>query len=401
MPTTRKSPPNAVLYVDDEVRSLRNFSRLLSDRFEVLTASSVDEAIGILDDPDRAVAVLISDQRMPGRTGVDLLNYAREHHPQTVRILTTAYSDLDSAVEAVNQGEVWRYINKPWHPDALCNEIRQAFALFELRSERDQLIAEKQRTMRLMTANARLQALVAGLCGRRDAPWAFAALKKYLTQTAALNTRSIVEDAAGVIRLTTETRFVCGVLAEFQRMTERSHAETPPLGSSISVDEIEGILRTISDDRGVALERSDNTDGREWRAAVNDGERLRQLLDCIVALAAASGPDGVSLQWAAGPDRLDFFITPATPEVDVFITQPVDEAVENAAERVGRCVALYVLAEMLLIGLEAKPDGGRWSLSFSWSAQGVRPDQGRADAPIDYAEEIESIFEWFNSFLNR
>jgi two-component system, probable response regulator PhcQ len=87
--------------------------------------------------------VLVSDQRMPGARGNELLRYAREHHPAVVRMLTTAYSELGEAIEAINSGEIYRYITKPWALESLHADLRNALELAVLRSERDSLVREK------------------------------------------------------------------------------------------------------------------------------------------------------------------------------------------------------------------------------------------------------------------
>ncbi len=133
----------SVLFVDDEEKALKYFSRLYSDDFTIITAPNVDAAKVILKQQADSIGVLITDQRMPGEKGVDLLNYAREEHPQIVRLLTTAYADLSDAIEAVNNGEILRYITKPWDVDSLRMELNNAIQFFLLRMERDQLLREK------------------------------------------------------------------------------------------------------------------------------------------------------------------------------------------------------------------------------------------------------------------
>ncbi len=133
----------SVLFVDDEEKALKYFSRLYSDDFTIITAPNVDAAKVILKQQADSIGVLITGQRMPGEKGVDLLNYAREEHPQIVRLLTTAYADLSDAIEAVNNGEILRYITKPWDVDSLRMELNNAIQFFLLRMERDQLLREK------------------------------------------------------------------------------------------------------------------------------------------------------------------------------------------------------------------------------------------------------------------
>lgn len=113
-----------VLLVDDEERILRSLGLLLRMQYQVFATSDGHEALQILK--REKIHVLISDQRMPVMTGSELLRHARGIAPDTVRILLTGYADADAALEAVNEGEIFRYINKPWGPKELRDTIAQA-----------------------------------------------------------------------------------------------------------------------------------------------------------------------------------------------------------------------------------------------------------------------------------
>lgn len=168
----------AVLFVDDEEKAQKYFRMAYAADFPVLAASSVSEALAILEERGDEIAVLVTDQRMPGQQGVDLLNRARQDWPAIVRILTTAYSDLDSAIAAVNRGEILRYVTKPWDIEELRMDLRQAMDFFLLRRERDLLMAEKLGVRRGLMRSERLRgllAIAAGLTRLRHAPEAVAA----------------------------------------------------------------------------------------------------------------------------------------------------------------------------------------------------------------------------------
>lgn len=137
------SSPKKILYVDDEAMALKYFDRLVSPLAPVITALSVEEGKAVLRQHASEIAVLVSDQRMPGAHGNELLRYARENHPHIVRLLTTAYSELGEAIEAINTGEVFRYINKPWVLDNLHTDLRNALELSAMRAERDELVRDK------------------------------------------------------------------------------------------------------------------------------------------------------------------------------------------------------------------------------------------------------------------
>lgn len=145
---------HAILFVDDEEKALKYFSRLFSDEFTILTASNTEQAKTILKENHQNVGVLITDQRMPDETGVKLLKHAKDNYPNIIRLLTTAYSDLSDAIEAVNTGEILRYITKPWDIDLLRIELRHALRFFLLQNERDILLKEKLNTwLRLVEIN--------------------------------------------------------------------------------------------------------------------------------------------------------------------------------------------------------------------------------------------------------
>lgn len=147
---TRARERPAVLYVDDEPRSIKYFVRAFERDFRVRTAASVDEAEEVLASDSDDVGVLITDQRMPLRTGVQLLSGVKSRYPDIVRLLTTAYADLGDAVSAVNRGEIFRYILKPWDIEFLRAELHDAMELHRRqRHDRDLLQTRRHTIMSL------------------------------------------------------------------------------------------------------------------------------------------------------------------------------------------------------------------------------------------------------------
>jgi response regulator RpfG family c-di-GMP phosphodiesterase len=118
-----------ILIVDDEEANLRALDRLLSYDYQPLTAGSGAEALEILAQHD--CAMIISDQRMPEMSGLDFLKQAAEVRPKTIRILLTGYTDIDTLVEAINCGIVYKYVTKPWNNDELLQLIKRGFEHFE------------------------------------------------------------------------------------------------------------------------------------------------------------------------------------------------------------------------------------------------------------------------------
>ena len=113
-----------VLFVDDEERILRSLRMQFRGRYEVLTSTSGQDALQIVR--SRVVHAVVSDQRMPGMLGAELLSRVREASPATMRLLLTGYSDMQAIVASVNEGEIFRFIEKPWHPQRLLEAVDQA-----------------------------------------------------------------------------------------------------------------------------------------------------------------------------------------------------------------------------------------------------------------------------------
>ena len=134
-------PPNAqLLLVDDEENILRSLQRVLrKEPYELTTATSGDQAIGLMK--KQSFDLVISDARMPGMDGPTLLATIKKKDPECIRILLTGYADIDSTVKAINDGQIYRYISKPWDDDELRLILRQALAFQQ--SERRRLALEK------------------------------------------------------------------------------------------------------------------------------------------------------------------------------------------------------------------------------------------------------------------
>lgn len=125
---------HTVLFVDDEVNILKAVQRLLRhEPLEVLCASRAQEALDLLG--RHRAQVVVSDQRMPEMSGVDLLSAVRERHPDIVRMMLTGYTEMTIAVEAINRGEIFRLITKPWNDEELKATLRQACDHYDLKQE--------------------------------------------------------------------------------------------------------------------------------------------------------------------------------------------------------------------------------------------------------------------------
>jgi two-component system probable response regulator PhcQ len=149
----------AILYVDDEEKSLKYFERAFGDDFRVFTATNAQDGFKLFEKHADEIGLLLTDQRMPGETGVWLLERARQLRPRILRILVTAYSDFDTAIAAVNSGAIYKYIHKPWDPPQLELTLRQALEFFMVQTERDQLLLEKMSVLRNMMIADRVVSL--------------------------------------------------------------------------------------------------------------------------------------------------------------------------------------------------------------------------------------------------
>jgi len=142
---------HAILVVDDEIDNVEALERLFRKKYTVFKATSGREALAILE--RQKISLILTDQRMPGMTGVELLSESMDSNPEAVRILLTGYTDVESVIAAINSGQVYRYVTKPWDPVDLTNAVDKAIERFEMSAEL------KDKNERLSTALAELRTL--------------------------------------------------------------------------------------------------------------------------------------------------------------------------------------------------------------------------------------------------
>ena len=129
-----------ILVVDDEIRSLESLQRILSDDFDVRTASNVTDATRILE--DEWVQVILCDQRMPDQSGVEFLQEVRRRWPDIIRMIVSGYTDAHDIIDGVNEAGIYQYITKPWHPENLILTLQNACKLYALQRENELLAVE-------------------------------------------------------------------------------------------------------------------------------------------------------------------------------------------------------------------------------------------------------------------
>ncbi len=157
-----------VLFVDDEVAVLDGLRRQLRKRFEVLTATGGEEALQLLATAEQPVTVLVSDMRMPEMDGATLLGRVRKEHPDVVRLLLTGQADTQSAIAAVNEGSIHRFLTKPCPPEVLVEELAGAVELHRLATVEKELLATTlRRTVEALLATLALAQPVAFARARR------------------------------------------------------------------------------------------------------------------------------------------------------------------------------------------------------------------------------------------
>lgn len=164
-PTTQFSPENEsvvhhILIVDDEPENLDLLASTLRRGNRIFKAHSGDEALAILEAED--IHMVITDQRMPGISGTQILQHLREKYEHIIRILITGYADMKVAVDAINKGQVQRYITKPWDPGDLKSAVAYELKRFDLQE------SNKRLTRELLRKNEELEAMNAELQRQKD-----------------------------------------------------------------------------------------------------------------------------------------------------------------------------------------------------------------------------------------
>ena len=137
------SPPKilpSILIVDDEPRSIETLQRILDEHFDVHTANSAKDALKILQ--QEWIQVVLCDQRMPDVTGIEFCSQIRETWPEVIRMIISGYTDSEDIINAINEGGIYQYISKPWHPDDVILKLKNAVELFDLHRINERLSIE-------------------------------------------------------------------------------------------------------------------------------------------------------------------------------------------------------------------------------------------------------------------
>lgn len=135
-----KMSTHKILFLDDEENVIRSLRRIFIDvdEYEIHTAMQGNEALDILKNND--IALIISDYRMPEMDGVEFLEKAKQIKPEAIRIILTGFADVEVAIAAINEGEIYKFIEKPWESEQLKIHIKRALELYDLKKERETLL---------------------------------------------------------------------------------------------------------------------------------------------------------------------------------------------------------------------------------------------------------------------
>jgi signal transduction histidine kinase len=287
---------HTVLVVDDEPDVVSSVKDLLRLDYKVLGATRAAEGLALLD--REPVHVVMTDQRMPETTGVELLAQVREKHPDAMRLLFTGYADIRAVVDAINRGNVYRYITKPWDPDDLMATIREACDRYDLLAERKDLLQQ------LQTQNAALAAANAELKRADELKGAFIRVASHELRTPltilmgmsdlAARQRDVGEPLAGwlkrisaaALRLKYLIDQLVGMLAA-QQFERKPELRPTDLGNLVrrAIDDV----RPFAEVRGQSL----RLDVPEEPVTIEiDGEKIRDSVNHLLLNAIKFTPDG-------------------------------------------------------------------------------------------------------------
>ncbi|NBD10678.1 MULTISPECIES: sensor histidine kinase [Corallococcus] len=265
----------AVLYVDDDALNLRVFDANFGQRFRIFRCSSPNEALALLEQRRGEIGVVLSDQRMPGMTGVELLERARTIAPDAKRMLVTAYADMQAVIDAVNRGQVTRYFVKPWDRAELLAALEDALKIARLELRIREVEGRMMKSERLAT----LGQVTAGIAHELMGPVG------YLTQ----NVSSLQRDMHRVVQY-----------------VSRHLATDPDADVSSTVEDLPALIKDLSEGashlREVALGLRAQARGEDMEATAD----VAEVVSFAVKLARAEVRDRARLTSNGEPVRIVF-----------------------------------------------------------------------------------------------
>jgi signal transduction histidine kinase len=317
---------HTLLVVDDEPDIVRSVQDLLRREWRVLGTTTAAAGLEILKTEE--VHVVMSDQRMPGMTGVEFLSEVRGDHPDAIRLLFTGYADIHAVIDAINQGNVYRYITKPWEPDELQAILRQAAERFDMLVDRKRLQAE------LEVKNAELERV--------------SAMKTAFIQVVSHELRTPVAILTGLSKLGLVNADLPGptreVLVRLDKASQRLRGLVDQIIAMMSAEkydetlhrepiDVPALLAEAVEDVRPFLELRKQAFTEHWPADLGtaplDRAQIRDCLNHLLLNAIKFTPDGGAIELAARrlPDGgLEMSVTDhgdgMTPEVTAHLFEP-------------------------------------------------------------------------------
>lgn len=224
-----------ILYVDDEPQACKWFARTIGAGYEVLTANSVEEAKAVLRDAHERISVVLTDFRMPGGDGTELLRLIDAEYGDIATILVTAYADKDLLIQAVNTSRVFKILEKPYQPEDVRRSLQEALAL-----RQDRLL----RTQRLMAIDETLAFLAHELNTPLAAISNFArGIRMRIDQTE-LAPEALPEIGRAADRVQDNARYCLSVIASFLSSVRNTYGKP---GAAATPSSAEGLIRSLFD----------------------------------------------------------------------------------------------------------------------------------------------------------
>lgn len=217
-----------VLYVDDEEMARKYFERTFAEHYAVLTAANADAAMKIVENPETRVCIVVSDYRMPGRSGGDLLRQIAGEFPNIIRVLVTAYADREVLLDTVNTGEVFRILEKPLDYGELGRVLRLASDLVRTRNTRLQRLLAIDETLSFLAheLNTPLAAILNFSRGMQDR-----------LAEPGISPQQLAEVRNASTSVGDNARYCMGLLSSFAE-TVRNAEAGPSLGAAVSAQEL-------------------------------------------------------------------------------------------------------------------------------------------------------------------
>jgi adenylate cyclase len=281
--------PATVLLVDDEVRVLDSLEALLGMEHDVLRADRADDGLRLL--AEARPAVIISDQRMPGMLGTELLARARDIAPDTVRILLTAFTDADALMESINAANIYHFLLKPWDPKELVHVVRGAI-------ERHRLVRERERLVRDLEArNDDLEQALARLRAAQDDIVRETALRAHLQRYVSPRLVDLAVANPTLVELPGEWREATILFADIRGFTRLVETTRAPVMVKLLDEYFSAMIDVIFERQGTV----EQLIGDEIVAlfGVLDGEVDAAPRAVDAALDMIAAVDGLRARWAA------------------------------------------------------------------------------------------------------